>query len=180
MKINNKVLDIIKDYRHLLDSKKFNDFFNVINNHVNATYSSYETIVQLVYEKYPECIYNMSFIPGCFFSWIETEELIIPENIKTIKHSAFSGGNINKLVFKGVKELESDSVKDVYNLQTVILPRTLEFIGNYSFYDCDRLFTLYYEGTVDEWKNIQKMSGWYIGSKILEVRCRNGIVNFRR
>ena len=63
------------------------------------------------------------------------------------------------------------------NLTKVILPSTLEVIGDNAFADCPNLLEIEYGGTMKEWGILESNSpGWYYNCPIEKIICSDGVV----
>ena len=62
------------------------------------------------------------------------EEIILPETVTTVGKHAFYGCK---------------------NLKSIVLPKSLVNIGDDAFYGCDSLENIYYNGTIEDWCNIE-------------------------
>lgn len=84
----------------------------------------------------------------------------MPENLKSIGDYAFSG----------------------CDMQEVELNRNLTSIGEHAFTDMhDYYFTLYFDGTQEEWNDIQKSENWFFGENIvcIFIKCNDGDIKIR-
>jgi len=77
-----------------------------------------------------------------------------------------------------VTKLEAYSFQDDYNdFTSVTIPVSVTEMERVVFFDCDKLTTINYEGTVAQWNAIKKASNWYRGSSLTEVICTDGTVS---
>ena len=81
------------------------------------------------------------------------KELIIPSTVLKIGNSAFSQCN---------------------KLKTITLPNSIKYIGNTIFYECSSLETINFDGTIDEWNNIEKDEEWNGCPNNIVVKCSDG------
>ena len=56
----------------------------------------------------------------------------------------------------GVTDISSDAFRNMPNLHTVYLPKTLNYIGKQAFYKCNTLKDVYYSGDQYEWDEFAK------------------------
>lgn len=87
-------------------------------------------------------------------------EVIITNQNNRISNNAFQNcSNIEKIViFSGINIINSTSFQVCHSLREIYIPKTVTFIGESAFYDCMNLTDIYYEGTEEEWNNIQIQS----------------------
>ena len=87
---------------------------------------------------------------GFFFKWEGgLDEYEIPNNIKTIKSSAFHSSGLKKIK----------------------IPKSVVEIEAYAFYDCYPNLKIIYEGSIEDWNNIEKEG--IIGITDSQVQCLN-------
>lgn len=87
----------------------------------------------------------------------ELKEIIVPEGVNIL--------NVRALAFND-------------NLQTVTLPKSLEYIGSNIFAGCPfTLSSIKYSGTKEEWNEIDKSDDWDFGSSIATIQCSDGVID---
>ena len=64
------------------------------------------------------------------------------------------------------------------SLQRLSLPASLTHIGNSAFGMCDRLYSVIYKGTKEQWYKIIKGEELNYDSPVSHVTCTNGSVDF--
>ena len=76
-----------------------------------------------------------------------------------------------------VTKVADNAFKGYYSLKKVILPSTITAIGNNAFKDCVTLDEIVFDGTMQQWQNIQKGLGWNdgIGANCVVV-CTDGSI----
>ena len=77
-----------------------------------------------------------------------------------------------------VKDISSDVFKNCTGLTSFTLPSGIKSIAP-AFEGCSNIATIYYDGTVEEWKSssIYKYSEWYNGISATVLTCTNGPIN---
>ena len=105
------------------------------------------------------------------------ENLIIPDNIKAIHKNAFC--NCSKIktltISEGVETIGDSAFYGCARLKELYLPSTLKRIGNYAFYAIPTtLLAIEYNGTVEQFKQIQKAPFWWDGFNNITVSCTDG------
>ena len=105
------------------------------------------------------------------------ENLIIPDNIKAIHKNAFY--NCNKIktltISEGVETIGDSAFYGCARLKKLYLPSTLTRIGNYAFYAIPTArLAIKYNGTVEQFKQIQKAPFWWDGFGNITVSCTDG------
>lgn len=117
---------------------------------------------------------------GAFGYCTEIESITIPDSVTTIGAGAFY--NCRKLktlvVPKNVTSIGSDACYRCDSLVSITLPKALSSIGLAAFSQCNNLENIVYEGTIEEWNNIEHHSWWLYGAKTDVVHCSDGDVSF--
>ena len=105
------------------------------------------------------------------------ENLVIPDNIKAIHKNAFHDcKQIRTLtISEGVETIGDSAFYGCPRLKKLYLPSTLTRIGNYAFYAIPTtLLAIEYNGTVEQFKQIQKAPFWWDGFNNITVSCTDG------
>ena len=105
------------------------------------------------------------------------ENLVIPDNIKAIHKNAFHDcKQIRTLtISEGVETIGDSAFYGCVRLKELYLPSTLKRIGNYAFYAIPTtLLAIEYNGTVEQFKQIQKAPFWWDGFNNITVSCTDG------
>lgn len=63
------------------------------------------------------------------------------------------------------------------SLATITIPKSVISIGYCAFEYCPQNLIFKFNGTMQEWNNIQKYSGWAAGVYIYTVACDNGTMD---
>ena len=116
---------------------------------------------------------------GAFGYCTEIESIIIPDSVTTIGSCAFYNcRNLKTLVVpKNVTSIGSDACCRCDSLVSITLPKALSSIGLAAFSQCNNLENIVYEGTTEEWNNIENHA-WLYGAKTDVVHCSDGDVSF--
>ena len=132
-----------------------------------------------------------------------SRKIIIPNTVTTIQAYAFSGcsqlenvvlseglQSIDYYCFKDCKSLKSidipDSVTSIghsvfwgcANLKTITIPKSVTKLPMGMFYKCSSLTTIKYEGTIEEWNNVEKhydlSFSWNASTGEYTIYCTDG------
>lgn len=105
------------------------------------------------------------------------ENLIIPDNIKSIHKNAFHDcKQIRTLtISEGVETIGDSAFYGCVRLKKLYLPSTLTRIGNYAFYGIPTArLAIKYNGTVEQFKQMSKAPFWWDGFDNITVSCTDG------
>lgn len=116
-------------------------------------------------------------IPDKAFLQSYLSGLILPDSLEAIGISAFQNNGFEEIVIPdNVKSIEKGSFWGCSSLKTITLPASLASIGASAFKNCDRLETVKYGGTQAQWEalkaNISEGNNKLTGAKII---CTDGI-----
>ena len=75
-----------------------------------------------------------------------------------------------------VKEIRGKAFGYCNSLTSVVIPKSITKIGEAVFANCKLLSYITFEGTVEEWKAIEKSENWFGVDTITKVICSNGEV----
>ena len=116
-------------------------------------------------------------IPDKAFLQSYLSGLILPDSLEAIGISAFQNNGFEEIVIPdNVKSIEKGSFWGCSSLKTITLPASLASIGASAFKNCDRLETVNYKGTQAQWVQIKidDYNDKLTGAKII---CTDGIIN---
>lgn len=131
---------------------------------------------------------NLQFIGyGALNNCTSLQTITLPNTITTIKGWAFynctSLKSINfpeGLLYIGGNNdyvMQSYAFNGCTSLTQIDLPHSLLGIGGNSFKGCTNISSINYNGTIEEWSNVYKGSGWASGVATTVVHCTDGDVN---
>ena len=82
--------------------------------------------------------------------------IMIPDSVTSIGGSAFYRcSNLENITIpSGVTSIGEGTFYDCSNLRSITIPNSVTYIGDFAFKGCISLLDVYYEGTQDEWNNI--------------------------
>ena len=122
------------------------------------------------------------------FDTVQTfeDELIIPSHVADleniydvdiIEENVFMEQPIKSLVLsEGINGIVSQAFCNCKNLQEVTLPNSLYVIDILVFAGCTSLMKIKYQGTKEEWSNVEKGEDWNLDVPAEFVTCLDGEV----
>lgn len=63
------------------------------------------------------------------------------------------------------------------NLKNLTIPNMVTSIGESAFAWCDRLESITFDGTMEQWKSIGKGADWLYRTRVTTVKCVDGTVS---
>ncbi len=120
---------------------------------------------------------------SAFSGCTSLKEVTLPSNLTDIGGYAFSGCSaLEKIAFgEGVTTLDAGILKGCTSLNELVLPESLNLIKSGALVSCDNLTVITFNGTMAQWKAIQKESGWRTADNIitnLSVTCSDGVLEY--
>lgn len=183
-KISQNIIDFIRqaDITEALERNDFWYVYNQINEELNEYFCADFTCFFLEAEIDP--LDYLDNIPNNYFNNQlgndipdeYVEKINIPGHIETIGKNAFYDIRVKELnISEGVEILDDSCFYGCYRLEKIYLPSTLTRIGNYAFYSSSiSTAIIEYNGTVNQFKRIQKAPFWWDGFNTITVSCTDG------
>ncbi len=118
-----------------------------------------------------------------FYECESLTSVVIPDGVTSIGGFAFYGCKslTSVTIPEGVTSIGSNAFGNCKSLTSVTLPSSLTKIYNSAFYPCAGLKSLSFNGTVDEWNNVEKITGSLNGfwgwTHIAKIICSDGTAN---
>lgn len=81
---------------------------------------------------------------------------------------------VSVLLPNSLEVIGNSSFYSCKNLSRIELPESLKVIGDYAFFECTDLCELRFSGTMAEWNDIIKGKHWHCGVGALCVQCSDG------
>lgn len=75
---------------------------------------------------------------------------------------------------EGVNKISRYAFNLREHLEALYIPKSVTEIGWEAFYECRNLSSVYYQGTMEEWKNVKLGGNWKWGSNIKVIHCSDG------
>ena len=169
--------ELITKFEKELNSRDFETIYKDISSRHDYIFTISFTALLLKNNINP--LKYMDEVPDCFAKALDIKKFIIPANVTSIGYWAFedcvnlssievpdSVTIISGSAFWGCKSLSSIEIpKSVtiigenafYNcsrLAEITIPSSVTSIGDSAFHNCPKLKDIYYEGSEEDWKNI--------------------------
>ncbi len=132
--------------------------------------NAFEYCNALTYIAFPD---SVDTIGKRLFQYCDNiQEVVFPERIVNIPESTFSySGVVDYVVPAGIEKIETFAFYDAKQLESITIPVSVKTIGKSAFKGCDSMTHIYYEGTLEEWRQINFVGFNYIN---ITVVCTDG------
>ena len=146
-----------------------------------------ESVTSIGYEAFSDCSSLTSItIPesvtsignGAFCDCSSLTNITIPESVTSIGYRAFYGCRslTSITISEGVTSIGERAFDMCSSLTNITIPNSVTSIGINAFDRCSSLTNITYNGTQEQWNNINKVSGWNEESPIATITCTDGVI----
>lgn len=126
---------------------------------INAGNGIFYGCAQLKKVNIPQSLKTIS--ERMFYECYALETVELHNGITSIGTAAFSRTGLKEFVFcEGITAVPQTVFYDCEYLEKVTLPASVTSIGSGAFMDCPALKTIEFEGTAEQWENVQKANLW--------------------
>lgn len=182
---------MIKDYKtNLVKSPDTVKFFQLINGDIESIdlgkykgdipfYMFYncQNLKEIILPKESANTSGNRIKDNAFSGCVSLERILIPGNFTVIENYAFTRcTGLKEVIIENVEELISDVFYNCTSLESITLPGNLKLIMSLAFRQCYSLSNITFNGTIEQWNNVQKSSGWNDDIPATYVQCTDGQV----
>ena len=123
---------------------------------------------------------NVSRIYPAMFAYTENfVNLELPKNIKVIKQRAFLESTIKTVkIDEGCEHIGAFAFARCHNLEKIFIPSTVTQFDNNIFFECENLYQIDYQGTKQQWMDIDKSPRWNQGMPYSKIVCLDGTIEY--
>ena len=108
--------------------------------------------------------------------------ITIPNSVTSLGDYAFS--SCEKLtsitIPHGVKSIGDSAFDCCFDLASISMPDNVMYIGSYAFQNCHSLTSITFGGTMTQWREIGKDSGWNYNANKFIVYCTDGTITYSK
>ena len=144
--------DIIIEFEKELNNKAF----DVIYDNIDSMYLK-AAFTALLLKNNIKPLEYMDEVPVYFAYELDIKEFVIPNNITNISYGAFEGCNdLTNIIIPGsITIIDSNAFKNCISLTNINIPKSVKTISYDAFNGCSNLTDVYYEGSKEDWENIE-------------------------
>ena len=123
---------------------------------------------------------NVSRIYPAMFAYTENfVNLKLPKNIKIIKQRAFLESKIKTVTIdKGCEHIQAFAFARCHGLEKISIPTSVIKLDNSIFFECENLYQIEYQGTKQQWMDIDKSPRWNQGMPYSKIVCLDGTIEY--
>ncbi len=119
-----------------------------------------------------------SIASGAFWENKYLEKVVLSNEIKTIGDYAFSYcANLKDVDLGDSLEKIGEDAFSYCAIEEITIPISCTVISRFAFYHCQNLSKIYYEGTIEQWKEIHIEKYWKYSTPAIQIICTNGTIS---
>lgn len=113
---------------------------------------------------------------GAFYDCSLLQSAVLPDSLTYLGDSAFRGCTSlsNIRLPEALAEIKAFTFGGCDSVKSIKIPKSIRVIGKHSFYFCKKLSEIVYDGTLEEWGEVSKDTGWAKDTFNCKVCCTNG------
>lgn len=105
----------------------------------------------------------------------------IPSNIKVIEENAFESSKLHSCVMsEGLTHIRDSAFYRCEQLESITIPKTVEWLGDFVFDQCSSLKEIQYKGTIKQFKNITVSDLFLSESRVEKIVCSDGVIEVNK
>lgn len=162
-------------------SLQYNEYDNAL--YLGNDNNPYIALIKVKSTSITSCIIseNCKFIHSSAFEGCgEFTSIEIPDSVTSIGDRAFyeCGALTSVIIPDGVNAIEEYMFGDCGGLVSITIPDSITSIGDRAFRYCTSLTSVIFNGTKEQWGNINKDNFWREFSSIKTIKCTDGDITF--
>lgn len=126
---------------------------------------------------------SVTYIGSRAFAYCENlRSITLPNGITTLADSVFSGciSLTDITIPDSVTSIDAHVFERCKALKSLTIPNSVVSIGSFVFSQCDFLTNITYNGTIEQWKAIEKSDYWLSSlTKLQSVVCNDGTYSLK-
>ena len=118
---------------------------------------------------------------GAFADCDDIERVFIPNTVVAIEKAAFAYcDNLVDVIFEegiNLVTIGESAFRECSSLTRMNIPSTLKTLGRYVFYCDNALVEFNYDGTTEQWSEIEKGEKWDVNTGNYVINCIDSVIN---
>ena len=142
-------------------------------------YASFMSCSSLTSITIPDSVTSIGY--ATFNGCSSLTSITIPSSVTSIGELAFEGCSslTSVIISNGVISIGDNAFKDCKNITSITIPNSITSIGKNALFDCDSSTNIYYDGTMSEWKNIEKGRAVFNLTHTVTICCTDGQIIYK-
>ena len=151
---------IIAEYSEELNNKNFTVIYKKFAN----DYFLIPAFTALLLKNNINPLIYMNEVPKYFAKYLDIKEFVIPDNITEIEYCAFENCSIltDVTIGSGTTIIHNYAFNNCERLTSIRIPKSIHYIWADAFRNCSKLKDIYYEGSKEDWENIEMEDDNYL------------------
>ena len=115
-------------------------------------------------------------IGGCAFSECTSiTSITIPDSVTSINYAFYNCSSLTNITIPdSVTSIGYRAFYECESLTSITIPDSVTSIDDYAFYECESLTDINFNGSKEQWNNIEKHYAWNSGTGNYTVHCTDG------
>lgn len=195
-----ELANFIKQHIDLINESEFDQLYQIANEKDVKT----EELTALLLNSDIDFLSFMTKVPeGCFAKIKSLTSITIPESIQVIEDKAFSwcsnlesvklANSITRIgegafylctslknidLPSNLTSLKSFVFSKCNSLRSIVIPASVKLIKSFAFKECENLYQIDYQGTKQQWMDIDKSPRWNQGMPYSKIVCLDGTIEY--
>ena len=178
-----KITKLLGKYKEDLNNNNFTPIYKELNyiddyDDNNEDYYITPLFTEVLMKVGVDPLPYMRKVPSYYIANLDIKYISIPDNIIEIGNMAFYNNDnlTNVRLSNNLRVIKDSAFDSCKKLNSITLPASLQIIEPRVFNDCYKLKDIHYNGTKEEWNNIE-IHPYNYWPENINVHCINGSIS---